>query len=41
MRTGLLVLVMLMLGCARAPDELPFSKADVRAHADLAEWLKL
>jgi hypothetical protein len=35
------ILLLLFLGCARAPEEMPFSKSDVRAHAELAAWLKL
>jgi hypothetical protein len=37
----LVVFLVLLVGCARAPEEVPFSKADVGAHAELAEWLKL
>jgi hypothetical protein len=37
----LVVFLVLFLGCARAPEEVPFSKADVSAHAELAQWLKL
>jgi hypothetical protein len=33
--------LVISFGCGRTPDDAPFSKADVRAHADLAEWLKL
>lgn len=38
---GILVACVIYLGCAHAPDNAPFSQADVGAHPELAEWLKL
>ena len=41
MRQMLMAFLILFFGCARTPEEMPFSKSDVRAHAELAAWLKL
>ena len=35
------MLLCLFLGCTRAPNEVPFSKAELGAHAELAGWLAL
>ncbi len=39
--SALLLHTALLVGCARAPGKEPFSAADVRAHPELAAWLKL
>ena len=36
---ALVVFLILLGGCARAQNEVPFSSADVEAHAELAAWL--